>query len=224
MMPDPACERSAQDTTSDLPIRAFNKKPGTIFPFVTFITVKAVGNHQLLLANLGYMKRQNIFIALGVLAIIAVVAILFLGNKSDVEQKLTVNESAGQLIDSNNEPVDFSAFQGKVVFVNNWASWCPPCIVEMPSIEELKGKLKGEDVVFVMVSFDQEKEKATEFIKRKGFDFDVYFPGPNYPFMTPSIPATFILDKEGKTVSQQVGMADYSEDEIFEELKALAAQ
>ncbi len=170
------------------------------------------------------MKRQSVFIALAVLAIVAVVAILILGNKSNVDKPADIAQPMGQLIDLNNEPVDFSSFEGKVVFVNNWASWCAPCIVEMPSIEELKGKLKGEDVVFVMVSFDQEKEKATEFMKRKGFDFDVYFPGPNYPYMTSSIPATFILDKNGKTVSEQVGMADYSGDEIVAELKALASQ
>jgi len=170
------------------------------------------------------MRRQNIFIGLAVLAIAAVVAILALGNKSDVDKPANTGQASGELIDLNDKPVDFSSFEGKVVFVNNWASWCPPCIVEMPSIEELKGKLKGEDVVFVMVSFDQEKEKATEFIKRKGFDFDVYFPGPNYPYMTSSIPATFILDKNGKTVSEQVGMADYSGDEIVAELKELAGQ
>ena len=170
------------------------------------------------------MKRRNIIIGLAILAIAAVVAIVALSNRSGVEKPKDDKQPAAQLIDANNEPLDFSDFEGKVVFVNNWASWCPPCIVEMPSIEELKSKLKDEDVVFVMVSFDQEKAKATEFIKRKGFDFDVYFPGPDYPFMTSSIPATFILDKDGKTVSEQVGMADYSGDEIFEELKALANQ
>lgn len=127
-----------------------------------------------------------------------------------------------QMVNSDNQPVAFGDLKGKVLFVNNWASWCPPCIAEMPSIQQLKTKLKGVDVEFVMVSFDEDREKAMNFISKRKYDFNVYFPGQEYPFVTPSIPATFIVDKNGKTVGKHVGITDYSTDEIASQLKALA--
>jgi thiol-disulfide isomerase/thioredoxin len=126
-----------------------------------------------------------------------------------------------ELVDCNNKPVSLSAFKGKVVFINNWASWCPPCIAEMPSIQQLKTKLKSEDIVFVMVSFDENHDKATAFMKKKGYDFDIYYPGNKYPYATESIPATFVLDKTGKVVIEHTGMADYAKNEIIAQIKSM---
>ena len=74
----------------------------------------------------------------------------------------------------------------------------------------------------MMVSFDEDPEKAKSFMEKKAYDFEVYFPGGSYPYPTSSIPATFVLDKSGQTVSEHVGMADYSGDDLAEQLKALA--
>ncbi len=78
-----------------------------------------------------------------------------------------------ELVDSNNMPINLAQFRGKIVFINNWASWCPPCVAEMPSIQKLKNTLKGEDIVFIMVSYDDQPEKAMRFIQKKNFDFEV---------------------------------------------------
>lgn len=126
-----------------------------------------------------------------------------------------------ELVDENQNPVSLASFKGKIVFINNWASWCPPCIAEMPSIQQLKNKLKAEDIVFVMVSFDENHEKATAFMKKKGYDFEVYYPGNKYPYATESIPATFILDKSGKVLIEHTGMADYIGDDFVTQLKNL---
>lgn len=163
------------------------------------------------------MKRQKLMISAIVLAVAAAVAAFSFRTQTGATELLPA-----QMVDSANQPVAFSEFKGKVIFVNNWASWCPPCIAEMPSIHELKRKLKDVDVEFVMVSFDEDREKATKFMSKRKFDFNVYFPGKEYPFVTSSIPATFIIDKNGKTVAEHVGMADYSSDEIVNQLKALA--
>lgn len=163
------------------------------------------------------MKRQKFLITVIVLAVAAVVAAFGFRKAFAVKALIPV-----QLVNSDNQPVAFENLKGKVVFVNNWASWCPPCIAEMPSIQELKSKLKDVDVEFVMVSFDEDREKALRFMTKRNFDFNVYFPGQEYPFMTSSIPATFIIDKKGNTVAKNIGMADYSGDEIVNQLKALA--
>lgn len=163
------------------------------------------------------MKRQKFMIIVIVLAVAAVVAAFGFRKSFAVKPLLPV-----ELVNSDNQPISFESLKGKVVFVNNWASWCPPCIAEMPSIQELKGKLEDVDVEFVMVSFDEDPEKAMKFMTRRNFDFNIYFPGQEYPFMTSSIPATFIIDKNGNTVAKHIGMADYSGDEIVNQLKALA--
>jgi len=164
------------------------------------------------------MKGNKIIVAIVVVAIGVAMAVFGLGSS----EKHEAERSLSQLVDEENKPIDFSAFKGKVVFVNNWASWCPPCIAEMPTIQKLKNELKNAKVVFVMVSFDEDREKALGFMKRRGFDFGVYFPGQGYPFMTSSIPATFVLDKEGNLVWQHVGMADYSDERITDKIKELA--
>ena len=170
------------------------------------------------------MRKMKIFGALLIVSVAAFITVLATGKGPEKASPLTetADNSSTQLVDENNNKVDFSAFKGKVVFVNNWASWCPPCIAEMPSIQQLKNKLKGEDIVFVMVSFDDDPAKAKKFVSKRGFDFDVYFPGENYPYPTASIPATFILNKAGEVISEHVGMADYSSDELADQLKALS--
>lgn len=163
------------------------------------------------------MKGKKIITAVILVAIGAMVAAFGLRDTEPAKQRPDV-----QMVDSKNQPVTFEELKGKVLFVNNWASWCPPCVAEMPSIHELKTKLKGVDVEFIMVSFDEDKSKAHNFMIKRGYDFEIYFPGREYPFATSSIPATFIVDKSGRTVAEHTGMADYSDDEIVNELKKLA--
>lgn len=170
------------------------------------------------------MRKRKIFSALLIISVAVVITVLATERspRNPGANFAAVRTTGAQLLDISNKALDFSAFKGKVVFVNNWASWCPPCIAEMPSIQALKNKLKGEHVAFVMVSFDHDPEKAKSFIQKRNFDFDIYFPGEDYPYPTASIPATFILDKSGEVVSQHVGLADYSSDELTDQLKKLA--
>jgi thiol-disulfide isomerase/thioredoxin len=126
-----------------------------------------------------------------------------------------------ELVDSNNMPINLTQFRGKIVLINNWASWCPPCVAEMPSIQKLKNTLKGEDIVFIMVSYDDQPEKAMRFIQKKNFDFEVYFPGKKYAFHTESIPATFVLDKNGNVLAAHQGMANFDKPEVIEKFKSL---
>jgi thiol-disulfide isomerase/thioredoxin len=161
------------------------------------------------------MKHKTIVFVISVLTLF-LSAFVFIQLKKPSPHAIPVN---AELLDENLNEITFSSFKGKVVFVNNWASWCPPCVAEMPSIQELKDKLNNEDIVFVMVSFDSDREKALAFMKKKGFDFKVYFPGGKYPYGTESIPATFIIDKTGTIVLEHTGMADYSNEEMVNQIK-----
>jgi len=156
-------------------------------------------------------------------AFIILLTLFLTSGVSENRTQKTANLSS-QLLDVNNSPVNFSDLKGKVVFVNNWASWCPPCVAEMSSIQNFKNELNDKEFVFIMVSYDEDHDKAISFMKRKGFnfDFDVYFPGDKYPYATESIPATFILDRYGKLVEKHFGMRDYSKKEIVDLMKSVA--
>lgn len=116
------------------------------------------------------------------------------------------------------EQVAMEDLRGKVIFLNLWATWCPPCIAEMPGIDALARKIKDEEVVFLMLSLDQDFEKARAFHKRKAFSFDVYEVNGKLPKMyySQSIPTTFVISAKGELVLTHTGMADYNTKE-FEE-------
>jgi thiol-disulfide isomerase/thioredoxin len=116
--------------------------------------------------------------------------------------------------------------KGKVIFLNLWASWCPPCIAEMPNIQQLYRQTDTSRVAFVMLSLDENPAKARKLLKRKGFSFPAYFPGSTMPavYATRSIPTTFVISKRGEIVVRHEGMADYSSAEFKAFLSKLASQ
>lgn len=127
------------------------------------------------------------------------------------------------LINSRGEKVSMEQFRGKVIFINLWATWCPPCIAEMPGINNLYNKVQGEDVVFLMLSMDQDFNKAKRFKEKKGFDFEVYQVNGGIPEMyySQSIPTTYIINAKGELTLTHTGMADYDTGEFQEFLKSL---
>lgn len=123
-------------------------------------------------------------------------------NKADLSLKL---------IDRDGNLTSLEALKGKVVFMNFWATWCPPCIAEMPSIDKLHKEM-GDEVAFVMLSLDQDFEVAKAFDKRKGYNFPIYAPGSNLPpmYQSSAIPTTYIIDAKGNLALTHRGMADYN--------------
>jgi thiol-disulfide isomerase/thioredoxin len=115
--------------------------------------------------------------------------------------------------DLQGKPVDFQSFKGKTIFLNLWATWCGPCRVEMPSIQELYNKVDTSKVVFVMLSLDVEenKDKITRFVADKKYTFPVYRAGDYLPepIQVTTIPTTFVVSADGMIVSKKVGAANY---------------
>lgn len=126
--------------------------------------------------------------------------------------------------DKDGKSVSLSSLKGKVVFINFWATWCPPCIEEMPTINELKGKYKGnDDIVFLMVDVDNKMEKSTAFMEKNKYDLPVYVPASNIPseYLGSSIPTTVILDKSGDMIARIEGGRDYTSPEIIKVVNEL---
>ncbi len=118
----------------------------------------------------------------------------------------------------DNQTIDLKNQQGKVVFMNFWATWCPPCIAEMPAISELYEKLKNnKNIVFIMVDTDHDFNKSVPFMKLHGYNMPVYESETIIPenLLGSAIPATVILDKNGNIVFRHDGGADYSNPKVL---------
>ena len=114
---------------------------------------------------------------------------------------------------SKGETVDGNSLNRKVVFVNVWATWCPPCIAEMPSINELyKTHQANSDIVFLLVDADDNLQKAENFITQKGFNLPVFIANTNIPseWFEGSLPTTIVLNKKGNIVYHDTGAANYN--------------
>jgi len=118
--------------------------------------------------------------------------------------------------------LDVAQTKGKVIFLNFWATWCPPCLAEMPSIQRLYEKMKSEEIHFMCVS-DEERTKVSKFVKEKGFTFPVYTVIGEKPrvFQTRGIPATFIISQDGQIVFKHVGGAKWNHETSVDFIKGL---
>ena len=121
-----------------------------------------------------------------------------------------------------------SDYRGKVVLVNFWASWCPPCRHEMPSMEKLYLKLKGQP--FQVLACDQQEDFDTVFAFTGQLD-----PAPTFPllldrksavakdFGVPGLPTSFLIDKQGRIAYRAVGGRDFDHPEVIALVEKLIA-
>ena len=125
------------------------------------------------------------------------------------------------------EAVNLADLKGKVVFINFWATWCPPCIAEMPSINKLHQQFKdNKNVVFLMVDVDNNLEKSIKFMKNKKFDLKVFTPASQIPpnYLGGSIPTTLLINKNGEMVFKHEGGADYTNTEFVNYLYKISKE
>lgn len=114
------------------------------------------------------------------------------------------------------------AFRGKVIFLNFWATWCAPCIAEMPNIQGLYEEMgDSSDLVFVMVSVDESADRARAFLERKDFTFPAWHLGGGRTAELSSgiIPTTYVIGRDGTILSRSEGMANYHTSRFMEFLR-----
>ncbi len=117
-----------------------------------------------------------------------------------------------QFVDETGQVIALSSLKGKVVFINLWATWCAPCLIEMPTIYKLRQTFQDrQDLVFLMVDIEGKLEKGRKWMQKKQIDLPVYGLASQIPMtlFTGSIPTTLLIDKEGKLFGRQIGAADY---------------
>ena len=137
------------------------------------------------------------------------------------------------------DPIDFSLplldgtmqtlsdLTGSVVFLNFWATWCPPCRMEMPSMEELHQQLKDKDFIMLAVNGGETAAQVSGFMKENKFTFPVVLDTQNRVnrlYGVTGIPTTFILDKRGIIISRMVGAIDWNQPKIVAALEVLLGE
>ena len=115
------------------------------------------------------------------------------------------------LMDEDGQTILLEDFKGKPIFMNMWATWCPPCIAEMPNINKLYKEM-GNQVNFVMIALDDDFETAKAFNTRKGFDMPIYTLQSRRPAMYQSttVPTTYVISADGNLMLTHKGMANYN--------------
>jgi thiol-disulfide isomerase/thioredoxin len=115
--------------------------------------------------------------------------------------------------DISGNVVDLGKLKGKVVFLNFWTTWCPPCQAEMPSIQKLYTQFKDDpDFVFLMVDADSKLLEAKKFMQKKNYSMPVYELASNIPeqLFKGTLPTTIVLDKKGRISFNEEGAANYA--------------
>ncbi|MGO2102861.1 MAG: TlpA family protein disulfide reductase [Psychroflexus halocasei] len=118
------------------------------------------------------------------------------------------------LMNERGEDINFNQSKDKVVIINYWATWCAPCIAEMPSLQELYTEFK-DDVDFYFVTND-EPQKVNTFMSKNDYDMPSYRQRSQAPqiLQSSSLPTTYMISKKGEIIMKKIGSANWSSDKV----------
>ena len=168
------------------------------------------------------MKRVFVF----------VVSLLVLGslarvNAQEKETLVKVGDVVPEFVVEmfDGQKINIKDLKGKIVLINFWATWCPPCQEELKRVQkEIIDRFKGKDFVFLAISREESKEQVKKFRERNGYTFPMGLDPERKiysKFATATIPRNFIIDKKGKIVEIEVGYTKEAFAKMIEKLEKL---
>jgi cytochrome c biogenesis protein CcmG/thiol:disulfide interchange protein DsbE len=136
-------------------------------------------------------------------------------------------------VQDSDRSVTLSQYRGKIVVLNFWATWCPPCVEEMPSLVRMQKQFQGKGVTVLAVSVDDDSDAYHKFLKDHAIDL-LTIRDPGGPktaegvtapvasrYGTFKFPETYIIDRNGMIQRKFIGPIDWSQQEIVEYLSRL---
>lgn len=132
----------------------------------------------------------------------------------DESERVVLNNYDWKFQKEDGTQYNFNKVKGKVIVINFWATWCPPCIAEMPSLQKLYSKY-GDEVEFLFVTSDP-IEKIRVFKNKNDYTFPVYqiISNPPEVLETTSIPRTLVVNQQGELIIDKSGAVDWFSDKI----------
>jgi len=138
--------------------------------------------------------------------------------------KAAMDLSGIKFQDAKGNAIDLGQLKGKVIFLNFWATWCPPCRAEMPSINKLYQQFKDDkNVVFIFADADGDLEKSVKFMTNRKYEMPVFKVTSTIPdqIFSGALPTTVIFDKQGRLSFRHEGIANYADKKIVDFLTKL---
>ena len=117
-----------------------------------------------------------------------------------------------------------SNFRGRLLVLNFWATWCPPCIEEIPSLNEFQKRLASQGVVVLGVSVDKSEKVYREFLRKANVSFQTARDpeaGISAQYGTFKFPETYVIDSSGRVVQKHIGARNWSDEQLLTEIRAL---
>lgn len=127
-------------------------------------------------------------------------------------------------VQDSDRRVTLSEFRGQVVVLNFWATWCPPCVEEVPSLVEMQRRLKDKGVTVLAVSVDEDENAYKDFLKAHGVNLlTVRDPTKKTTALygTLKFPETYVIDRDGVVRRKFIGAVDWTEPEVTQFLGTL---
>jgi peroxiredoxin len=130
------------------------------------------------------------------------------------------------LTTADGKRVSLADLRGRAIFLNVWATWCPPCVAELPAIASLAANPKLKDVAFLAVS-TEDLDTVRRFAKSRDLALPFYVSDPEdvpQAFTTDAIPATFLIAPDGRIATAQLGSADWDDRSVVDYLVRLTSE
>ena len=128
------------------------------------------------------------------------------------------------LKDLNGNEVHLEGYRGKVVFLNFWTTWCPACLVEMPSMEKLYREFKNKDFVILAVDMQEDSETVRKFKAKFKLSFPILLDTDGIVssyYGVNAIPVTYFIDRAGYLYAAAMGARDWASEDAFQLIKHL---
>lgn len=164
------------------------------------------------------MKNQKYIIG-GAIVLIAILLWAIPFNKEEKTSESTTTSGSAidfPLEDESGNSFNLNEYQGKTIVLNFWASWCAPCIQEMPSIQEYYDNVDKDEIKVVLVALDNDFNKSINFMNKNNYSMPYYKPQGDLPqeFEVSAIPTTYIINGNGEVEITHTGMSDFTSDEF----------
>jgi peroxiredoxin len=138
--------------------------------------------------------------------------------------KKTVKIIDAEIMNMNGKTSKLSDYNGKVIMLNLWATWCPPCREEMPSMQNLYNDFKNKNFTIVAVSQGENLNTVKKFLDKKNYTFPIFIDNKNEvakSYNTGSIPTTYLINKNGNLIAQFIGGRNWYSKESIDLIKEL---